>query len=188
MENTEKQNLELIAEMISSARKEFSDDSFVYLLWGWSVCIVALAEFALMQVKFENHALVWLALPLVAVAQVIYFATSKKKEKVRSHLDRAIGYVWIAAGVSMGIVLFSQNFLQANTYPMLMMVYGIGTFISGGILKHKPMMAGAACSWAIALLAFHFQFEYQLLLLSLSLIVSYIIPGHMLKSRFKKNV
>lgn len=188
MENTEKQHLELIAEMINSARQEFSNDSFAYLLWGWSVCIAALLEFVLMQLNVPYHAMVWLAIPVVAVVQVVIMRSRKKKEQVRSHVDKILGYVWIAVGISIGTVLLAQNILQNSTYPILIFLYGIGTFISGGIMKHKPMMMGAVCCWIIGLLAFHFTFEYQLLLLSLSLILSYIIPGHMLQNRFRKNV
>ena len=188
MENTHQQQLELISEMINSAKKEFNDDSFIYLLWGWAVCIAALAEYALMQMNFTYHYIVWISMPVVAVVQMVVMSSRKKKEKVKSHIDEVLGYVWMAVGISIAAVLFSQGSLQNNTYPVLILLYGIGTFISGGIMKLKPMMAGAACCWAIGFAAFFVSFEYQLLLLSLSVIVSYIIPGHMLKNRFKKNV
>lgn len=188
MENTEKQQLELITEMIHIARKEFSDNSFIYLLWGWSVCLASLSEFLLIQLGKGWHFAVWLIIPVVATVQIVTSMRAKKKEKVKSHMDRIIGYVWIAVGISLGVVLISQNFMQLNTYPVLILLYGIGTFISGGIMRLKPMMFGAACCWAIGLVAFHTTFEYQLLLLSLSLILSYIIPGHMLQNRFRKNV
>jgi hypothetical protein len=188
MENTHQQQLELISEMINSAKKEFSDDSFIYLLWGWSVCITALAEFALMQTNFTHHYIVWLSMPVVAIIQVFFLSSRKKKEKVKSHVDQVLGYVWMAVGISIAAVLFGQGSLQNNTYPVLIFLYGIGTFISGGIMKLKPMMIGASCCWVIGFAAFFLPFEYQLLLLSLSVIVSYIIPGHMLKNRFRKNV
>lgn len=188
MEPTQKQQLELITSMIDSARKEFNDDSFHYLLWGWSVCLASLAQFVLLQLNSPYNGMVWLLLPLVAIAQVIMSVAARKKERVRSHTDRIIGYVWIAVGISIGVTLASSPVLQENTYPVLIMLYGIGTFISGGIMWHKPMMAGAACCWAIAMVAFRAPTEYQPLLLSLSLILSYIIPGHMLKNRFRNNV
>ena len=188
MENTHEQQLELISEMIDSARKEFSDDSFIYLLWGWAVCLAALGEYVLMQINYPHHYIVWISMPVVAVIQIFFLSARKKNEKVKSHMDRILGYVWMAVGINIAAVLFSQHSLQNNTYPVLILLYGIGTFISGGIMRHKPMMMGAACCWAIGFAAFFFAFEYQLLLLSLSVIVSYIIPGHMLKNRFRKNV
>lgn len=188
MENNEKQHLALIADMINIARKEFSDDSFIYLLWGWTVCLAALAEYALIQMGKSYHAIVWLLMPVAAIAQVVFLFTRQKKERVKTHMDKILGFVWTAVGVGIALVLFSQNALRTNTFPALILLYGIGTFISGGIMKLKPMMIGAICCWIIAAVAFQVKFEYQLLLLSLSVLLSYIIPGHMLKNRFSKNV
>lgn len=188
MENNEKQQLALIAEMINSARQDFSDDSIIYLLWGWSVCLASLAQYVLLKMDNIYNGAVWLVLIPVGIFQGLYFARAKKTEKVKTHLDRVIGYVWISVGLSLGIVLATQSILQLHTFPVLIVLYGIGTFISGGIMRFKPMQYGALCCWVIALAALHVVFEYQLLLLSLSLIVSYIIPGHLLKIQFRKNV
>lgn len=188
MENNEQKHLALIAEMINTARQEFSDRTFIYLLWGWAVCVASLGEFLLIQMKFDGHAIVWVLMPLAAVLQVVLMSRQKKKEQVKTHVDKVMRYVWTAIGVSLAIVLFSGNILQSGTYPVLIMLYGIGTFISGGLMNLKPMMAGAICCWVIAFVAFHLRFEHQLLMLALSVMVSYIIPGHILKSRFRKNV
>jgi hypothetical protein len=188
MENTEKQHLELIAEMISSARKEFSDDSYIYLLWGWAVCIAAITQYVLVQMHSNYNGLAWLLMPLAAIVQLVASFIKKRKERVRSHMDKVIGYVWIAFGICLVIVLFSQDVMQLSTLPVLMLLYGIGTFISGGIMRHKPMIAGAICCWVLGAISFRLAKEQQLLLLALSVVLSYIIPGHMLQNRFKKNV
>lgn len=188
MENNENEHLALISEMINIARKEFDDDSWIYLLWGWTVCLSSLGEYVLLMMGKDYHAIVWLLMPVAAIAQLLVSFRKKKTVRVKTHMDKVIGYVWIAVGICIGIVLFSQLVLRESTFPVLILLYGIGTFISGGIMNLKPMKAGGICCWIIALVAFHVTFEYQLLLLSLSLIISYIIPGHLLKLRFKNNV
>jgi hypothetical protein len=189
MENNEKQHLELIAEMINTARREFNDSSFIYLLWGWAICIASVSEFILVQMKNEYHYIGWVVLmPLTAIVQMVIMAKRKKTERVKTHVDKVSGYLWTAIGVSLGVVLFSQNNLQLNTYPILILLYGIGTFVSGGLMGLKPMIAGGVCCWVLAFIAFYMKFEYQLLILALSIIVSYIIPGYLLKNRFRQNV
>jgi hypothetical protein len=131
---------------------------------------------------------VWLALPVVAVVQVVLQISQRKKAKVNTQLDKIIGYVWLADGICMGIVIVSGNVMQASAYPTLMMLYGIGTFISGSIMNFKPMQFGAVICWALAIVTFHVSFEYQSLLLPLGVIVAYIIPGHLLRKRFRENV
>lgn len=188
MENTEKQHLELIARMIQVARKEYTDDSWIYLLWGWVVSLACLAQYALIKMQSTYYAYVWLALPAVAVIQVIIMMSQKKKQRVSSQTDKIIGYVWIADGVCMGIVIVSGNIMQLSAYPVLMLLYGIGTFISGSIMNFRPMQLGAICCWALSVAAFHVSFEYQSLLLPLSVILSYIIPGYLLRKRYRENV
>ena len=186
MENTEKQNLELITRMIQAARKEYNDDSSIYLLWGWTVTLACLAQYVMLQMHSNLSGLVWLSLPVAGVVQVILLNNQKKKNKVVTKMDNILGHVWFADGICMTVVLVSMGILQENTYPVLMVLYGLGTYISGSIMNFRPMQYGAACCWVLALIAFHVSFDYQCLLLPLSLILSYIIPGHLLRKRFKE--
>jgi hypothetical protein len=189
MENNEKQHLELIAGMINTARSQFNDRSFIYLTWGWAVCIASLGQYTLIKMNYQYNWLVWAVLmPLAAIVQLVLLYRKKRTENVKTHLDKVSKYLWAAISISLGLVLISSNNLQLGTYPVLIILYGIGTFVSGGMIDLKPMMAGGVCCWVIGFVAFYMNFEYQLLLLSLSVIVSYIIPGYILKSRFRKNV
>jgi len=186
MESTEQQ-LALISEMINTARKQYADNSFIYLLWGWAVSIASLTEFALIEAGKDYHGMVWLVcVPAALIAQVVFMMRQRKKERTTSHLDIVMGHLWIAVGVAMGVVLCSSGTMQKSTYPALMLLYGIGTYVSGSIMKLRPMQAGAICCWIIGAAAFYVSFQYQLLLLSLSLILAYIIPGHILQNRFRK--
>jgi hypothetical protein len=65
-------------------------------------------------------------------------------------------------------------------------LYGLGTFISGGILKFKPLVFGGIASFVLVALtvfipALSESFNGALLMLAASIIVSYLIPGYMLK-------
>lgn len=189
MENIEKQNLELIAQMIKTARNEYQDDSDIYLIWGWAVSLACIAQYLLLRMGKDGSGIVWLvALPAAFVMQAIVYFTKKRKEKVKTHNDKIIGYVWIAVGICIGIVLSSAGKLQESTSPILIMLYGVGTFVSGGIMRFRPMILGALCCWVISFISFWVNVENQLLLLPLSLMLSYIIPGHLLKNHLRKNV
>ena len=188
MENTEQQNLALIADMIADARKEFNDRSFYFLLWGWVVSLCCLAQYVLLYLKKDYNGIVWILMIPTAIVQILYAVRQKRREGVKTYIDKVVGYVWVAIGVCLVLTLSSSWALQLNTYPVLIMLYGVGTFLSGSIMGLKPMIWGAIACWVIAAVTFYVSFEYQLLLLPLSLIVSYIIPGYLLKNRFRKNV
>ena len=79
-----------------------------------------------------------------------------------------------------------MNKLQLNTYPMVLMVYGLWLFISGGAIKFKPLIIGGIINWLIGIISFFVPFDLQLLLLAAAVLLGYIIPGYMLKAKFQK--
>jgi hypothetical protein len=64
-----------------------------------------------------------------------------------------------------------------------MLIYGTWLFISGGALKFRPLIFGGIINWVIGAIAFFADFEQQLILLALAVLLGYILPGHLLKSR-----
>jgi hypothetical protein len=67
-----------------------------------------------------------------------------------------------------------------------LVLYGIPTFLSGVILKFKPLSTGGFICWFLAVAAMFIPYEYQLLLLALAVACAWIIPGYLLRSKFKK--
>jgi hypothetical protein len=190
MEDMQKQNFDLITEMIQTARKEFNDSSSIYLLWGWVICIASLLEFILIQMHYDNiSGIGWpILLPIAFVCQIVIMVRNKNKEKVKTHIDTIMGYLWSSFGISLGIVLFSYSRLQANTLPMVLMLYAIGTFVSGGAMQVRALIVGGIACWVIAIACFFVSAQDQILLLAIAVIVAYIIPGYILKIRHRKHV
>lgn len=180
---TPAEGLEIIEQMIASAKGDIKEDGFLFLFWGWLIFAISIAFYILQfVVEVENSGLVWLGVLVGVVVTIVYVMRKEKKQKVKSFVDEFMAYVWQAFGAALFIILFFGNKLQLGTYPLLIVLYGIGTFISGGALRFKPLMYGGIACWVIAFIAFFQPFQYQILLLALSLLVSYIIPGHILKA------
>ena len=190
MEDNRQDQLALITEMIQTARNQFNDSSNIYVLWGWVVFVASVSQFILIKMHHESMSgLGWLILiPLALVAQVFIMVKMRGKSKVKTHIDKILGYLWTAFGVALGITLFSQGNLQVNTLPMVLTLYGIGTFVSGGIISFRPLIVGGICCWLTAIAGFFVPVEYQLLLLALAVVMAYIIPGYLLKLRHRNNV
>jgi hypothetical protein len=182
----EAQSLDLIHRMIETAKQQIDDDSFYFLLWGWLVFIASLSNFVLDQMGTGLGGWGWVFLmPLGGIVTMIYSAREKKKRNVKTYTDEIMKYVLISFGVSLAIVLGSQAFLQMNTYPMVLIVYGAWLFSAGGALKFRPLMAGGIINWTLAVASFFSNFEIQLLLLAAAVLLGYIIPGYMLKAKYK---
>ena len=119
---------------------------------------------------------------------ILYSARRKREKKVRTYLDDLMKYVLIAFLVSLCIVLFFQSKLGLATYPMVMMVYGIWLFISGGTIRFVPLMAGGIVNWILGIVAFFVTFDLQLLILALAVLLGYIIPGYMFRKKYARHV
>jgi len=176
------ESLNIISQMVNTTRYNISEDKIIYLMWGYAVALSAITQYVLQyQLNVEMAWLVWLTMPIAGVVNGIYFGRKKKKATAFSFTDRALSSIWKAFIVALIIFLFASPVLGWDgIYPVLMVLYGIGTASTGGIIKFKALSIGGYISMFIGLVAFYLGFEIQLFLLALSVMVSFIIPGHLL--------
>ncbi len=187
-ELNEHESLALIQQMINSAKEEINDDSFYYLLWGWLVFLACVLQYVLIQLNVEQNYIGWMVMmPVGAIASAVHGYKQEKRQRVKTFVDWIMKYVWISFAVSLLIVLFFAFKLQLNAYPMVMMVYGMWLFVSGASIKFKPLIIGGIINWIFCIVSFFFAFEIQLVILGVAVLLGYIIPGHMLKNRFKNS-
>ncbi len=185
---SEKESLQLITEMISNAKQNFKDNGFFYLVWGWLVFVAALSHYVLLTViHYDKPFLPWpILMSLGAVATMIYGMSQSRKAPVRTYMGKFMGFLWGGFSISLLIVLASMHKIGPEVaYPFILILYGIGTFVSGGMLRFPLLIAGGIVCWVLAVISFYVGFEHQLLLVALAVLLSYIIPGHVLKSNYK---
>lgn len=184
----ERQSLDLIQAMIRQAQNRFSDDGSQYLLWGWVVFIASLTQYALLHTAYaESSQLIWLLIPVAGVGAFL-LGRRKAQRAPRTHLDRVMTFLWSAIGAGIGLT-FAVTFRQAHylvTYPLLLVLYGIGLFTSGGLLRFRPLQFGAGACWGLAMVCAQVGFQNQLLCLAAGVLVGYIVPGFMLRSAYQR--
>jgi hypothetical protein len=125
-------------------------------------------------------------MPILAILQLFLSLQDRKKEKVVSYNTQAIGSVWIALGISFFILAFLSSRISFSMFPFLILFYGIGTFITGRIIQFKPLVLGGIANFILCILITYVDGPEQLLVLALSVLVSYIIPGFLLKRDFNQ--
>lgn len=179
------ESLSIIQSMVNKTQRQFSDDSFYYIMWGWLVLAASIIHFVLMQFNIVQAPMVWLLMPVGGIISMIYGAKQSKKEKVKTYVNTYMSYLWIAMGIAMLVVLGMGFRLEDKTYPILILIYGIGTFVSGGLLSFRPLIIGGIICFVLSVSSFFVVFQYQLLFIATAMLVSYIIPGHLLKAKFK---
>jgi hypothetical protein len=183
------ESLAIIEGMINKAKNNFSDDSLLYLLWGWVVFFCSIIHFILLKLSIVQHPeMVWMLTWVAAIVQIIYLIKQKKKERVKTYADEIISFLWICFGISMFTITFI--FARMNTwivmYPIALLLYGFPTFLTGIIMKFKPLKIGGIICWLLSIGATFIEPVYALLFLAIAMLAAWIIPGYLLKVRFKK--
>ena len=182
------ESLALIESMINKAKNSFSENGQLYLLWGWTVFFCSLFHFIGIKFGLLPHPeMVWMLIWAALIYQIIFLSKQKKKEKIKTYTDEVEAYVWIAFSVVMMLTIFlmAKNNAFNTMYPMFLVLYGIPTFLSGIVLRFKPLKVGGIICWVLAVIASFVWFEYQLLFLSLAVIAAWIIPGYFLRAKYK---
>ncbi len=139
---THQQSLDLINEMISKAKKSYTSKGIASMVWGSLITFCGLANWVEIHFK-KDFGDVWL-LTLIALIPQIYFSIKEKRSKnFIAHNEIATNYIWIAFTLSMFITsYYFSHFNLGNVSTLIMMLFGISTFILGGMNKFKPMIVG----------------------------------------------
>ena len=181
------ESLEIIDSMINTAKNKLADDGFLYMFWGWLVFISAISHYITVILNIEYGFIVWpVLMPLGAVVSIIYGNRQRKKVNVRSYIGTYLGYSWTAFLIAMFITLaFMDHHGIKVTYFIFMILYGIATLISGGLLNFQPLIIGSLFSFALSVASVFLGEKEQLLCIAAAIFCSYIVPGHLLHSKFK---
>src|SRR2546423_15298423 len=118
----EQESLEIISQMIQSAKTSLSDDGIYFLLWGCAVFLCAMTQFILIEAGINNSALVWPVMMIAAgVASGIIGKSRARKLRIKTFVEEAIHYVWIAFGISLFILLVfaNINMNSESVYPVI---------------------------------------------------------------------
>ncbi len=183
----EQQSLKLIREMIENAKARLEAGSFFYLLWGWLVFAGTLVHFALL---YTHYAYPYIGWPVVMVAgglgTAIGIRKSKERAKAKSFMASSIGFLWGGFSIMLVFILFSAllgkiDWAMANIF--IIALYGLSVFTSGGIIRFRPLIIGGIASWAIAAGSLFIAPQYTFLSIALSILVSYLIPGYLLRNK-----
>jgi hypothetical protein len=181
------ESLQLITNMITQVKNAAANDSFYFLLWGWLVFVAGLGQYIL-KVVFHSpfHPAIWSLMFVGVIVSVFYGRKQGRKRKVKTYVEEMLDYLWIAVFFSFVLLgfIFSRVGWE-NCYPFYMLMYAMGTFVSGRALKFPPLVWGAIASWILAIIATFASYETNMLLTSLAILLSYIIPGYLLRNKFR---
>lgn len=195
MENTSKtsefsheEGLKIIYEMIESAKSNIGRNYFYSFLWGYLVFLASIGDYILITIVHYNyHFLVWPVLMGIGTIATIVFGISQKKvSRHKTFIGNFMWYLWGGWFISFVMLLIFVNIQYFPVITLVLSMWGLALFASGGVVKFRPWIIGAIVSWAGAVISFFCPYTVDLLIEAGVAIVSVIIPGYILRAQSKK--
>ncbi len=176
----EAESIQLIRSMMETTRSKMYNHRFLYFMWGYFTLACAAAHYILGYVlDFGQPYLIWLCMPLAAIAHMVYLSKERKTETVKTYADRVMSGIWGGMSIAIVAVLIgSPKVGWEVVYPVFMLLYGVAAYASGMTLRYKYLIWGGIISMGCGLFAFYQPFQFQLLLLQGAIIASFILPAH----------
>lgn len=164
------------------------DNSIYFLVWGWLTFFACTGQFVLKNIfQYEKHYLVWTVIIIGIVFSIYQGRKEEKTSKVKTYIDDSIKHLWTGMAVSffvLGMILTKLGWGTA-IFPFFIMMYGLGTFVSGSIIRFRPLIIGGILAWALAIGSTFVSYDYQMLFGAAAILISYIMPAYLLRSRNK---
>jgi hypothetical protein len=181
---TGEESLKIITDMINTTKGNISQSSFHLLFWGWLIFACSLSEYLLL--KFTSFASPWyvwfLVVPGVFVS-LIYGGIKGRKAKFHTYADMLSMWTWLGFLVAATILFILLKNRLDSVPPFILLLAGFPTFVSGFIIKFKPVIFGGVSMWILSLVAYFAGPNIAPLAVPVAMLTGYLIPGYMLKSK-----
>lgn len=186
-ELSKEESLTLITSMIGQAKRNVAKGgSFYFLLWGWVIMLANLGHYTIEKYDLYEHPyIVWILIIPAMIASMVYGAKKERTAGVVSHYDRVYSTIWISIFVGIMTILIFMGKLSFNHNAVILLFSALGTYLSGSLLRFKPLMIGGVSLWVASIVAFNVSIIDQYLVAAVGLLVGYLIPGYLLKKAEK---
>lgn len=182
------ESLQIIEKMIQRTKNNLHNTSFYFLLWGWVIVIANVGQIIIERfTDYTKPYIVWLIIIPAIIANTIYGIHHGKKAHVSTHLDRVNFMTWMAFLISYFLVLIFMKKLNYNIIPIIFLLAGNATFLTGIIIKFRPLIFGGIVFWLGVIFYFIVPNDFTEFISPIIIIFGYLIPGYLLKSQNRKN-
>jgi len=168
----------------------------LFLLWGTLGAVFFGLEFVLWQFFHAEWCLwLWIGIPLIGIPWMMFLL---RKDHDRFHMRtrgaRLILDYWIFAAAFFGIsgcVFGICGVYELFTLPLIGLLMGIGSFLTGEVLRFRPMIMCGLAGVAIGMGSFLLMGDrwiWQTLAVAGIAVVSMIIPTFFFQKRGKDGI
>jgi len=178
------ESLRIITEMINKTQTNVAQSSFHLLFWGWLVFACSLVQFILSYfTDYHQGWYVWfLTIPGMFIS-FIYGYVKGKRAVIHTYAEKLSMWTWYGFTISIIILFILHGKSMDDVSKYILMLIGLPVFLSGFILRFRPLTYGGFAFWICAITA-HFGGPLVAgLSMPVAIVLGYLIPGYLLKRR-----
>ena len=187
---TEKASLELISQMITNSRRKLEDGNGIpFLIWGYATFFVSLLVYYFVNATGDYHYnILWFLIPVIGSIGMFISERSKAKHAghARNYIERVIGNIWLVIGIAALLTSVGASFVRFPVLPLMLLLLGIGTTITGLTIKFKPVIISGFIGMASCVVPFILEGNGQILVFGVVCLIMMVIPGHILNYQGRK--
>lgn len=192
MENEQlepKKSLDIIQNAMSQSRFERTDAYFYLINWGIILFLYFFLHFLGGNFDFFRELIGFSTILFIigALISIWHSRKASKKEIVKTANENLFMYTWGGTGLCVGLWMINYKIFDQSLYlALLMLLFGLAAFITGGVTKFYLSLVGGILTIIISALIPSLNFSYQFLLASIGMVLSCVIPGFAMFYKLKK--
>ncbi|MFT3936798.1 MAG: hypothetical protein QM726_24450 [Chitinophagaceae bacterium] len=186
---TNEESLQIIQQMISTAKEEQKDDGKGWIVWGWLLLAASLFSFVNLKMDIVNPYFFWnvLGLATLVLTRFVFFRKTQKVKTYTGDLFQKLNIGFFISLIFIVIAINVQSVSAVAGFALLINLYGFWALIYGTALNFRPSVIAAFVVWALGIAALYAKtFDITMLIHAGAALAGFIIPGHMARNQFKK--
>lgn len=176
------ESLQLIAGVMADTKHSLRPWKPVFLLWGWLILTASLLFFGLKE--YTDFRFYFLPFPLLVGTGILLTRRFFKANQHSSegYADHYVKQLWIVLGIAFVVVVLVSVIRQIPPFSYTMVIGGIGTLITGRLIRFRPMVIGGILFLMLAVLSVFTADAFKPLLQAAAVAGGYLVPGYLLKN------
>ncbi len=194
------ESLNIIEQMIKTAKNEHREKGEGWLLWGWLLFIASTASALLEQIHFTRYiGLIWMSMSAIVLIYFLWGLRAKKTQVVKTYVAELLEKFSVGFLISLLTIITATTLVEffkkdnsgesvAFAFGYFFILYAFWMYIHGSAIRFRPLIIGAAVNWIAAIIIFLTKdFKYVMIISAIAVLIGYIIPGYMLRNQFKNS-
>lgn len=192
---TEQESLQIIQQMIQTAKQEQKDDGLGWIIWGWLLFTASMLTWLNLRFGWFSNYLFWNIFGGLTAVFILYellrYRFFQRKERVKTYTGDLFKKLNAGFFLFLIMIILSMNLgvHPVKGFALLIGLYGFWILIYGTALDFRPSIIGAYVCWGFGFAALFLdtdQFGLLMILHALAVLFGYLVPGHIAYKEFKK--